>query len=188
MEELVKCFSLDRVVKSGARFNPDKAKWFNQEYLRQKSNKELCEQFLPILSKKGIENPNAEWVEKIISSVRDRAHFVSDFWELTHFFFERPTEYDATSVKKFWKDEILPLVNEISEMIAGIKPFQKENIEEQIHTFITEKGAPMGKIMNALRLAIVGASKGPGVADIIALIGVDEFNVRISNALSTINR
>lgn len=188
LEEFVKCFSLDRVVKSGARFNPDKAKWFNQEYLRKRSNNELAQEFLPILAKNGIENIDVALVEKIIASVKDRAHFVSDFWELTNFFFVRPTEYDATSVKKFWKEEIIPSVKEISDMIVTIAPFEKEVIEERIHTFITDGGLPMGKIMNALRLAIVGASKGPGVADIIALIGAEEFRTRIDNALSTISR
>jgi glutamyl-tRNA synthetase len=188
LEEFVKCFSLDRVVKSGARFNPDKAKWFNQEYLRKRSNNELAQEFLPVLAKNGIENIDVALVEKIIASVKDRAHFVSDFWELTNFFFVRPTEYDATSVKKFWKEEIIPSVKEISDMIVTIAPFEKEVIEERIHTFITDGGLPMGKIMNALRLAIVGASKGPGVADIIALIGAEEFRTRIDNALSTISR
>ena len=176
------------MAASGAKFNPDKAKWFNQEYLRKRSNNELAQEFLPVLAKNGIENTDVALVEKIIASVKDRAHFVSDFWELTNFFFVRPTEYDATSVKKFWKEEIIPSVKEISDMIVTIAPFEKEVIEERIHTFITDGGLPMGKIMNALRLAIVGASKGPGVADIIALIGAEEFRTRIDNALSTISR
>ena len=188
LEELVKLFSLERVVKSGARFNPDKAKWFNQEYLRRRSDSQLREEFLPILAEHNITGVENDFVEKVISLVKERGHFVSDFWELSNFFFERPSEYDPTSVKKFWKEEILPLVREISDMIIGIEPFEKEVIEEKVHTFITEGGYPMGKIMNALRLAIVGASKGPGVADIIALIGKEEFSKRIDNALSTISR
>lgn len=185
LDELVDAFSIERVIKSGARFNPEKAKWFNQEYLRKKSNAELAESFIPILEEKGVkvECYGRQYVEDVIDLVKERAHFIQDFWDLTEFFFVAPTEYDPSGVKKFWKEEILAAVEELSAKVSSLKPFDKTAIDETMHEFITSRSLPMGKIMNSIRLALVGASKGPGVSDIIYKIGADEFQRRIDAAL-----
>lgn len=185
LDELIPAFSLERIIKSGARFNADKARWFNQEYLRRKSNRELAEGFMPILAGHGI-SAGPDYVERAIALIRDRAHFISDFWELSSFFFRAPDTYDPQAVAKFWKTENLPAVRETVSFLCGLENFTKENLEESIHRFIQEKGFPMGKVMNCLRLIIVGASKGPGVADMLALIGREEFAARTEKAFNAL--
>lgn len=190
LKELVELFSIDRVVKAGARFNPEKAKWFNQEYLRKRDDETLAQEFLPILRDK-IGESEAEKVSighlsKIVGLIKERAHFVTDFWDLSSFFFTAPSEYDPTGIKKFWKTDFLEPLKDIAEAIYETDPFGPKEIEETIHTFISGRELPMGKIMNMLRLAIVGASKGPGVADIIAIIGRTEFHDRICRAIKEI--
>lgn len=185
LEELVESFSLERVIRSGAKFNAEKAKWFNQEYLRMKSNASLAEEFSPILEGKGISAP-LEYIEKVCSLIKERAHFVSDFWELSDYLFTPPTSYDSATVAKFWNPETKAAIAEISKVISSTEPFTKENLDTALHNFITERSLPMGKVMNSLRLSLVGASKGPGVTEIIALLGKSETLHRIEKAIATL--
>ena len=185
LEELVNIFSLDRVVKSGAKFNPEKAKWFNTEFLRMMDDKAIAVEFSKELAEKGIE-ADLEYVTKVCGLMKSRAHFIGDFWNLTHFFFQAPAEYDAAAVNKFWKEEVPSLVAQVKNYVMGLEPFTKETLETGLHDLIVNNGWPMGKVMNSLRLSLVGAQNGPGVADIIWLIGRDEFAARIDRALSTL--
>ncbi len=185
MNDLIELFSIDRVVKSGARFNPEKAKWFNQEYLRMKSDRELANEYDTILRNKGIV-ANIDFIEAVCSIIKERAHFVSDFWELSDYFFIAPASYDKQVVEKFWKGDIKTSIDQIKLLIEDISIFEKGVIEEDIHNFIKDNNLPMGKIMNCLRLALVGTSKGPGVIDIISLIGKDETIRRIDQAIERI--
>lgn len=185
LDELVKVFSLDRVVKSGAKFNPEKAKWFNSEYLRAKKDEEIAEAFLPELIERGIQT-DIEYVTKVCGIMKSRAHFMTDFWSLTHFFFKAPESYDQAVVQKFWKDEIPQMVAKVKGYVMSLEPYTKENLEEGLHSLIVDNGWPMGKVMNSLRLSLVGASNGPGVADIIWIIGRDEFARRVDHALATL--
>lgn len=186
LEELVPAFSLDRIVRSGARFNADKAKWFNQEYLRKRSDALLAEDFRPILNEKGI-HAAADYVETVVGLIKERAHFVQDFWELSSFFFEAPQTYDPQTVNKFWKADNLPLLKSTVEFVQGLGDFSRKHVEEELHRYIVENGMPMGKVMNGLRLMLVGASKGPGVADIIATIGKEAFIERTQRAFAVLN-
>jgi glutamyl-tRNA synthetase len=185
LEELIQAFSLDRVVKSGAKFNPEKAKWFNQEYLRGKNDNELAQLFNVILKEHNI-SASLPYIEKVCGLIKERAHFISDFWELSDYFFQAPQEYDQQVVKKFWKEETVAEIAKIAKYISSISPFDKENIEEELHNYINDNNLPMGKIMNSIRLSLVGASKGPGVADIMALLGKKETIQRIEKAIKTI--
>lgn len=182
LDELVKEFSLDRVIKAGAKFNPEKAKWFNQEHLRLKSNTELASEFSTNLSTKGI-NANMEFIEEVCSLIKERAHFITEFWDLSDYFFQAPTQYDPAVAAKFWKEDIIKEIPAVTEEVLSIENFNKETIDETLHNYISTKGLPMGKIMNSIRLSIVGASKGPGVAEIIALIGKEEFSKRMKQAI-----
>lgn len=186
LEELVPVFSLDRIVKSGAKFNADKAKWFNQEYLRKRSDRQLAEEFLPILEERGIAT-NLDFVENVVGLIKERAHFVQDFWELSSFFFKAPTTYDPQTVNKFWKADNLPLLKQTAAFVQQLPDFSKAAVEEQLHSYVVENSMPMGKVMNGLRLMLVGASKGPGVADIIATIGREAFTERVERAFATLN-
>lgn len=187
LEELVKVFSLERVIKSGARFNMDKAKWFNQEYLRQRTDEQLAEEFLPFLKENGVEGFSMDYICHVVSLIKERAQFVSEFWGLSNYFFTAPTSYDSATVKKFWKEETAAAVGAIARLLAAAESFDKESVEHLLHNYITENSLPMGKVMNSLRLAIVGESKGPGVADIIAAIGQFETVSRLDAAIDRIS-
>ena len=184
LDELVKAFSLDRVVKSGAKFNPEKAKWFNQEYLHHKDDALLAEAFNRVLKEKGI-NADIKYVESVCALMKNRAHFLTDFWDLTNYFFVAPTAYDAASSAKFFNAENNERLLKAKDFGLSIEPFTKEVLEERLHNFIVENEWPMGKVMNGLRLALVGTSNGPGVADIIFLIGKEEFASRVEKAIGS---
>ena len=185
LEELVKTFDLTRVNKSGARFDPDKTKWFNQQYMQQKSNEELAELYSEILNKKDITS-EIKFVEKVVSSIKERATFVSDFWELSSFFFENPTEYDEKASRKNWKEDTPILMNELIEVVETIEDFNSENIETIVKEWITSKEIGFGKVMQPFRLSLVGAMKGPHLFDIAEMIGKQQTIDRIKKAIETL--
>ena len=185
LEELVQEFNLERVSKSGAKFNPDKTKWFQQQYMQQKSNEFLTDLYLPILEEKGIKS-SKEFVQKVIAAVKERAVFVTDFWELSSFFFEAPKEFDAKASKKNWKEGTTELMQELISVLESIEDFSSENTETKIKEWIVSKEIGFGKVMQPLRLSLVGALKGPHLFDIIAMIGKTETISRIKKAIATL--
>ncbi|TDQ28687.1 glutamate--tRNA ligase [Tenacibaculum caenipelagi] len=186
LEELVAAFDLSRVSKSGAKFSPDKTKWFNQQYLQQKSSEELTTLFLPILEEKGIE-ADKERVEKIVSLIKERATFVADFWELSNFFFVNPSEYDEKAAKKQWKPETGALMQELIGVISTIEDFSIENAQTEIKGWITSKEIGFGKVMQPLRLSLVGKLAGPDLFDIMTMIGKETTITRIQNAINVLS-
>ena len=186
MDELVEVFSLEKVGKSGSRFDPEKAKWFNAQYLRAKPDEELGALFLPILREKGVKCC-IFMASRVAGLIKERATFVSDFWDLSSFLFEAPESYDRKAVDKYWKGDNPAYVAELMGVLEGIGDFAKENIEKSVHDWIETRGYPMGQVMNSFRLAIVGASKGPGMADICEIIGKDETLRRLRVAQETLN-
>ena len=186
LEELVQAFSMEKVQKAGAKFNPEKAKWFNKEYLRKKSDKELTDLFIPILEDKGIDAPY-DYVLKVVTLIKERATFVADFWDIASYLFVAPQEYNEKDVAKFWKPENYTLALQAAGFIKGYNgPWEKEALESALEEFIRSNEWPMGKVMNCLRLALVGASSGLGIADIVTLIGKNEFASRIDNIVKTL--
>ncbi len=185
MEQLIEAFELDRVSKSGAKFSPDKTKWFNQQYLQQKSVSELANLYSLILENKGVfkEKP---YIQRVVALVKERAVFVSDFWELSDFFFETPKEYDAKAVKKQWKENTPDLMTEVSAVIQNIEDFTSVNTENLIKEWITQKEIGFGKVMQPLRLSLVGALKGPHLFDIMEMIGKEETIHRIEEAIKVL--
>jgi glutamyl-tRNA synthetase len=185
LKELIQSFDLNRVSKSGAKFNPDKTNWFQQQYMQTKSDEELTDLYLPILQEKGI-NKTREFVLNVVSSVKERAVFVTDFWELSSFFFVSPQEYDAKASKKNWKEGTSELMTEFIEVLNNIQEFSSENTEKEVKEWITKKEIGFGKIMQPLRLSLVGKLAGPHLFDIIAMIGKEESIKRIKNAIQNI--
>ncbi len=185
MQELIDGFSLDRVSKSGARFQPDKAKWFNAQYMHRKSDEELAELFQPILREHGVETSD-ELAGKAAGIMKERATFITDLWDLTSYFFVAPTSYEEKQTKKYWKGENPARLKELREVLASIDNFSKENTEAVVGAWIAEKEYGMGQIMNTLRLALVGAGKGPGMYDVTAFIGKDECLKRIDYILENL--
>ena len=187
LDELVHAFSMEKVQKAGAKFNPEKAKWFNKEYLRKKSDEELTDLFIPILKEKGIDT-SREYVLKVVTLIKERATFVADFWDIASYLFVAPQEYNEKDVAKFWKPENYTLALQAAGFIKGYNgPWEKEALETALEEFIRSNEWPMGKVMNCLRLALVGASSGLGIADIVTLIGKDEFARRIDNIVKTLS-
>lgn len=182
LETLTEVFDLKKVNKSGARFNPDKAKWFNQQYLQTKENSYLTALYQPVLEKKGIVF-DKEYSIKVISLIKERATFVEDFWELSSFFYQPPTAYDKKAVKKSWKEGTGEIMNAIAEIITSVEDFESATIETTVKEWITEKEIGFGKVMQPLRLCLVGGLKGPHLFDIIAMIGKEETIKRIHNAI-----
>jgi glutamyl-tRNA synthetase len=187
MSELIEAFDIAKVGKAGAKFDPEKAKWFNHQYLQKKSDGELAKLYQEILKDKGIEVSD-EFVQQVVAQIKERANFVSDFWNQSHFFFEAPTEYDAKMVKKRWKEDTPEHLKKLSCVLKEIEPFTSENTEEKVKQWLEASGLSMGQVMTAFRLAVVGAGKGPHMFDIIALIGKEETIKRIEKAVETIKK
>ncbi|CAM1350052.1 glutamate--tRNA ligase [Tenacibaculum insulae] len=186
LEELVAAFDLNRVSKSGAKFSPDKTNWFNQQYLQQKSDEELTNLYLPILTEKGIDT-NVAFTEKVVSLIKERATFVADFWELSSFFFVDPSEYDTKATKKQWKETTGDLMKELITIISTIEDFTVENAQTDIKGWITAKEIGFGKVMQPLRLSLVGKLAGPDLFDIMTMIGKENTLQRINNAIAKLS-
>lgn len=187
MDELVDIFTLERISKSGAKFDLDKARWFNHQYLISKSNAELAQLLLPILVENGI-STTVEKLETLVSITKDRCHFIKDFVPQLSFFFEAPTEYDETVVKKRWNSETPAQLNSISEILSNTIPFDKTIAHDNVMDYIQKNGLNTGAVMNCLRLSIVGAAKGPDLFEIIEFIGVAETISRVNKAITSISR
>ena len=177
-EELIKLFDLERVSKSGARFDIEKAKWFNHQYLHQKNSEELAKEYLKILSERNV-NSSQEIVEKIVALIRDRATFITDFWELSAFFFIAPTQYDEKAMKKQWKENSSEILDKIVNILGSQEDFSSANTEHIVKEFITNNGFSLGQVMPLIRLALVGEMKGPHIFDIAEIIGKDETIKRL---------
>ncbi len=178
MEELVEAFSLNRVNKSGAKFDVDKAKWFNHYYIQQQSNETLAKLFTPILQEKNIAVSD-EMLDKIITLNKERIHFTTEFWDVCHYFFERPSTYNTEVLKKRWKEGTELYLSDIGNILNEASPFYKEYAHKQVTGYIKAGGYNMGQIMNCLRLSLVGDAKGIDLFDIIDLLGPIEAQRRI---------
>ena len=186
MDELIEAFSLERVSKSGAKFDYEKNKWFNHKYLQEKSNIELADLFQDILIEKDLVE-DSEKVTQIIAMMKDRVNFVSEFWEQCSFFFEAPTTYDEKSVKKRWKSNTPEQMTELAELIANTSDFGAESLENEVKAWLESKEYGMGAIMNAFRICLVGAARGPHLFDITTILGKDETVARIKAAVTTLS-
>ncbi len=187
MTELMEAFSLERVGKSGSRFDPEKAKWFNHQWMQRKTDCQVTDLFLPILRRKGVQTP-FETIERIVGFVKERATFVADLWDQSHFFFEAPASYDEKTIKKRWKENTPALMEELASVLDAVEDFTSAITEAAVKKWIEEKELGMGAVMNAFRLSIVGAPKGPHMFDIIEIIGKDETIARLKDAVANIKK
>ncbi|MCH5335695.1 MAG: glutamate--tRNA ligase [Alistipes sp.] len=185
MQELIDGFSLDRVSKSGARFQPEKAKWFNAQYMHRKSDAELAAVCQPLLREHGIETSDT-LAGRAAGIMKERATLIGDLWDLTSYFFQAPAEYDEKQARKYWKGNNPQHLRELRQVLEGIDDFSLENTERVVHAWIENNGYSMGQIMNTLRLALVGAGKGPGMYDVTAFIGKEETLRRIDALLANL--
>ena len=185
LEELAAKFDLNRVHKAGAKFDPDKNKWFNHQYLQKQSDEKLSDLFVADMVKRDfsfVEMTNKPLMTKVVSLIKERANFVSEFWELSNYFFEAPTSYDEKAAKN--RNSATPeLMKQLISVIETISDFTSLNIETVVKDWMTKNEIGMGKIMQPFRLSLVGALKGPHLFDIVELIGKDETVKRLEKAI-----
>ena len=185
MNELIDSFSLERVGKSGARFDPEKAKWFNHQYLQRRDNQQLALEFREILRAKGIHIDIVQ-LETLVGLIKERTSFVNEMWDQSDFFFRAPANYDQEVVRKRWKGDTAYKLGELKSLLAGAADFTPAALESLIREWVGSKGYNMGEIMNPFRLVIVGTLKGPHMFDIISWIGKEETIGRIDRGINAI--
>jgi len=176
MDELIEAFSLDRVGKSGSKFDPEKTKWFNHQYLIRQTDEELAQEWLKWLKAEKNLEPENEKVVKIVSLIKERVQFVKELWDEAYFFFDAPESYDEKVVKKRWKADSPTQMETLASLLDTLEGFTAEQIE-----------LSMGGIMNALRLLLVGAAKGPHLGDIMEVLGKAESIKRIRSGIKTLS-
>jgi glutamyl-tRNA synthetase len=185
MDELIAAFSLERVGKSGARFDPEKTKWFNHQYFIKKSDEELGALLLPFLKEKGID-ADPIMAAKVCGMVKERCNFVSEIWDQSYYLFAAPIAYDEKIVSKRWKDNVPEIMGEIAGFFETIGSWSAPTIKEPFSAYVTGKGWNFGTVMNSLRLCLVGGSFGPDIFEICEIIGQDETISRIRKAVDAI--
>jgi glutamyl-tRNA synthetase, bacterial family len=183
MNELIDLFSLERVSKSGAKFDYKKGEWFNHQYIQLKPNEEIAEMFVQGCPEAGTDKA---YVTRVVGLVKERVNFVKELWNQASFFFVAPTEYDEKTVKKRWKADSAGQMRELIEVLQGISDFSAKPTEEIVIPWIQEKEYNMGAVMNCFRLTLVGEPKGPHIFDITELIGKDETIRRIEKAIEVL--
>ena len=186
MDELIQAFSIERISKSGAKFDLEKAKWFNQQYLRQHSGEDLAKLFMPVLTEKGISFDISK-LAIICDLVKERLSFTKELWDQTSYFFLAPEKYDEQLIKKRWKEDTAAHLETIAGILSAVEPFDAVAAHDQVIAYIQQNELNMGQIMNCLRLVIVGAGIGPDLFTIINLIGREEAIKRIKKGINEIS-
>ncbi len=185
LEELCQEFSLDRVGKSGAKFDFDKTKWFNQQYLRLRSKEELTQELQIILKENGIQF-NDDYVAIVCEQFKERATFIRDIWEEGKYYFIPPTSYDEKTIRKKWKEDTPDLLLELSCRLENINEFTSENIEVEFKLYLEEKELGMGRLLPVFRLSLTGLGMGPSLFNIASLLGKEETIKRMQEAINKI--
>ncbi len=186
MQELIDKFSFDHCSKSGAKFDFKKGIWFNHEYLKETPDDQLAALFMPELEKRGIEGFTPEYTARALGMVKGRANLIGDLWEQADFFFEAPAEYNPKDVKKRWSADTPRIMGELVGVLEGIDDMTSANAEKVVLGWIEANGYHLGNVMNAFRLAVVGACRGPHMFDITELMPKDEVIGRIRAAVERI--
>ena len=185
MDELIRLFSIEHISKSGAKFNVEKAKWFNHEYLQQCSNERLADMFQPQLQEHGV-NASRDYVVKVVGMMKERLNFPQELWDQTHYFFVAPTQYDPKAVSKRWKPGMPKHIAQAIHILQTV-PFEYDAIHQALlEDYIKGNELNMGQIMNSIRLAVVGTTVGPDMITLILTIGKEETIARLQRAIDTL--
>jgi glutamyl-tRNA synthetase len=185
MEELIKAFSIERIGKAGTKFDIHKAQWFNQQYLRAKSDEELGNYLLDSLTEAKL-TCSREKATKIASIMKERATFPKDFWQQGKFLFFAPTSFDESIVSKKWNDDVVKVLAAYKTEISLLDHVDAVTAKETLEKVTTSLNIGTGKVLQAVRLSITGAGAGPDLMMIIEIIGKEEVMKRIEYALQTI--
>ncbi|SMC32312.1 glutamate--tRNA ligase [Moheibacter sediminis] len=179
LDELIQSFNLEKVSKSGARFNPEKTIWFNHQYIQQKSNEEILPEFNKVLNENGIDS-SEEFNLQVIDLLKERVNFIKDIFTQGKFFFIAPETYAENAVKKAWKEDSAELLNEFAQELNSLKSFDHTTIHDKVQAFVAQKEIGFGKLMMPVRLSLVGDLQGPDVPLIMELLGKDEVVKRLN--------
>ena len=185
LEELVKEFSLERVSKAGAKFDPEKTKWFNQQYLRMKSDTELAKNWMPELKSKGVSS-DEKFIEQAVKLIKEKAIFTTDFWTLGSFLFIEPENYDADVIKKRWNDKSKNFIGQLKNSFSSLSDFTSVAAENCFKQTAEKLEIKTGEVMQLFRVCISGLSGGPALFEMVALLGKEESIRRLENALNKI--
>ena len=184
MEELIQTFTLERCSKSGARFDFEKAKWFNHHYIQQMSLEELMPIVRPMLEAEGI-TASDDKLKEAIATAQEKVQLLPDFVREVKYLFVAPTTFEEKGMKKHWKAETPEYLRMIIDLLKGLdKGASQETIEQALYDKIKGDELPMGKVMNGIRMALVGEGRGAKIHEIIHILGIDESIRRIQYALS----
>lgn len=186
LDELVEAFTVERISKSGAKFDANKTMWFNQQYLRAKDNAELAEIFQKELAEKNI-SADAKYVEHVCALIKEKAHFTNEFWALSSYFFVEPTEFDAEVIKKRWKDQSPDFIGAFAKALATLEDFSHTSIENLFKHTAETMGVSPGSVMQIFRVAISGVGAGPAVFEMVSLIGKEKVLARLEKAIAHFN-
>ncbi len=187
MDELIRDFSFEHCSKSGAKFDFEKAKWFNHEYLMNEDDSTLAEQFKPVLAEHvDVAQFSDAYIAATAGSVKNRINFIKDLWTNARFYFEAPKEYDAKDVRKRWKAETPQLMTELLEVLDTQDFENAEKTENAVMEWIKSHEYHMGNVMNAFRLTVVGECKGPHMFEITKILGKAETIARIKRGIDNI--
>lgn len=187
LEELISEFQIEKVGRSGSRFDPEKAKWFNHQHLQMMSEDKMVAAFQKVFKSNGIHCDRGR-LETLIPIIKPRINFIHEVWDQSWFFFNAPSSFDPGVIKKRWKEDTSQKMNLLSEALQDCEPFTIDSVESVVKGLIQENDWGMGAIMNAWRLLLVGAAKGPGLFDLAVFLGKEEVIARIKNGIEQIER
>jgi glutamyl-tRNA synthetase len=173
MDELIHDFSIEHIHKAGAKFDFEKATWFNHEYLKKMSGEKLASFFIPVLQKKNIP-ADPQYVAGVCEVLKGRCNFVSEFWTSGHCFFQRPETYDPTIVKNKWTEQTKKNFELLSAQLKSLSDFSSSGVDQFLHSFLQENNLKAGDLLPILRVALIGSKNGPAVFEIISLLGNEE--------------
>jgi glutamyl-tRNA synthetase len=185
MQELINAFSLERVGKAGAKFDFDKTKWFNQQYLRLTSKEKLAQELQVFLKENGISKKD-NFVASVCDQLKERATFLKDMWEQGKYYFIAPNTYDEKTIRKKWQADTPKHLLELKNRLQEVLEFNSKNIEKEFKMFLEEKKIGIGKLLPAFRLSLTGVAIGPSLFNIVELLGKEETIARMESALSRI--
>ena len=188
LEELVNEFSLDRVSKSGAKFDPEKTKWFNQQYLRKRSDAELAEAFFPVVKEHVANSPlaNMQYVTAVCRLIKEKGNFVNEFWSLGSYFFIAPIVYDAEVIKKRWNEGAAKFIAEVANAFKALENFTTAETEATFKATAEKLGINPGHVMQLFRVCLSGQGGGPALFEMVELLGRDEVVKRLEIATKNI--
>ncbi|HYV95655.1 MAG TPA: glutamate--tRNA ligase [Chitinophagales bacterium] len=202
IEEMIHEFSIEHIHKAGARFDFEKAKWFNHEFMKKMSGAQLAEYFIPVLQEKNVmvstsaslsvnpaeQSASKDYVAKVCDVLKGRCSFISEFWENGSFFFQQPTSFDELVVKSKWNEKAKTNFGLLIDEMKSFSDFSTTSVDEFLHSFLQKNNLKAGDLLPILRVALIGTKNGPAVFEIISLLGKEETATRMTNAISTFEK